>query len=77
MSTTKKPFEHLPNTVVPVNYDLLLKPDMVKFTFEGEQKITVDVRKETNSITLNCNEIVISPDDVVFTTGDKRKSDAC
>ena len=29
----------LPTNVVPVNYDLTIKPDMVNFTFEGKVSI--------------------------------------
>ena len=34
MSSTKK-FERLPKAIVPSHYDICLKPDLNKFTFQG------------------------------------------
>lgn len=39
----KKPFERLPTNVLPRNYKLELKPDLKKFTFEGQLEITAEV----------------------------------
>jgi len=39
----RKPFSRLPKDVIPKNYAIRLKPDLSKFTFEGQQTITVQV----------------------------------
>ena len=39
----RKPFSRLPKDVIPKNYAIHLKPDLSKFTFEGQQAITVQV----------------------------------
>ena len=41
-------FERLPNTVVPVNYDLEFEPDLKKFTFKGNAIIDVKVKSIKN-----------------------------
>lgn len=43
---TKKEFERLPKTVVPVNYKLKLQPDLQQFTFEGTVEIKVEVKEK-------------------------------
>jgi len=50
----------LPTDVIPEKYDLKLVPDVEKFTFEGEVKITVDVVEATDSIHLNTQQLLIS-----------------
>ena len=59
-SSPKKDFQRLPTHVLPINYDITLKPDLVKFTFEGSEKIQVHVHDKTDRITLNVNEVKIS-----------------
>jgi len=39
-------FERLPKTVIPVNYNLELEPDLKNFTFKGHAIIDVDVCKK-------------------------------
>lgn len=39
----KKPFQRLPNSIIPVNYNIRLKPNLTNFTFEGTEKIELDV----------------------------------
>jgi hypothetical protein len=43
MAGEKKPFLRLPLSVKPVVYDLYLKPDLEKFTFEGKETISINV----------------------------------
>ena len=43
--------------VIPSKYDLLLKPNLKNFTFDGEVKIYVDVSEETKSISLHAKEV--------------------
>ena len=45
--------------VIPINYNLIFEPDLKKFTFHGTEKITVDCKKNTKIITMNCAEIKI------------------
>jgi len=49
----------LPNNVVPMEYDLVITPDMNKFTFDGEVSIKVDVIETTSTITLHSKELNI------------------
>ncbi|XP_078355734.1 puromycin-sensitive aminopeptidase-like, partial [Oculina patagonica] len=57
MSSVKKPFERLPTSVLPKNYKLTLKPNLTEFTFTGEEVIDVEVKEETNTVTINCLDI--------------------
>lgn len=41
----KKHFERLPKSVIPKNYDLFLKPNLTKFTFEGKETIKITVSR--------------------------------
>lgn len=41
----KKPFERLPKDVTPVNYKLKLIPDLLAFTFDGQERILLKVSK--------------------------------
>jgi len=41
-----KQFERLPKTVIPTHYNLHLKPDLVKCTFEGFVAVNIEVRTE-------------------------------
>ena len=43
--------------VTPSKYDLLLKPDLKEFTFDGEVTIHVDVSKATNTVQLHAKEV--------------------
>ena len=50
MSSTKK-FERLPKAIVPSHYDIWLKPDLNKFTFQGTitAHLEVSVNESFNS----------------------------
>jgi hypothetical protein len=39
-----KAFERLPKSVVPVHYEITIKPDLVKLVFEGHESVTLKVR---------------------------------
>ncbi|GAD98240.1 aminopeptidase [Paecilomyces variotii No. 5] len=58
-STNVQGREVLPTNVKPLHYDLTLEPDFEKFTYEGTVIIDLDVVEDTNSISLNSNEIDI------------------
>eukprot|EP00824_Muranothrix_gubernata_P001187 TRINITY_DN113_c2_g1_i1.p1 TRINITY_DN113_c2_g1~~TRINITY_DN113_c2_g1_i1.p1 ORF type:complete len:923 (-),score=205.70 TRINITY_DN113_c2_g1_i1:106-2874(-) len=51
--------EMLPRTAVPHHYAVTLTPDLVKFTFAGEERVELDIKKPVNSITLNAVDLVI------------------
>ncbi|KAF8921527.1 leucyl aminopeptidase [Mucidula mucida] len=44
----------LPLNVKPTHYDVTIKTDLEKLTFEGFTKISLDVKEDTLSIVLNC-----------------------
>ncbi|QUC65233.1 M1 family metallopeptidase [Nitrosopumilus sp. K4] len=44
---------------IPLNYQLTFEPDLKKFTFDGNEAITVECKKLTNTISMNCAEIKI------------------
>jgi len=58
----------LPSAVTPSKYDLLLKPDLKNFTFDGEVKIHVDVSEETKTVSLHAKELYIK--DATYTSND-------
>ena len=45
--------------IAPIRYKINLAPDLDNFVFTGEEEIALDIRKETNSITLHAAEIEI------------------
>ncbi len=50
----------LPKTVVPVLYDISVKPDAKALTFTGSETVTVDVKAATQTIQLNAAGLKIS-----------------
>ena len=51
-------FERLPRHIVPVHYDLWLKPDLAGFSFTGSVRIHLRVEKAGNDVVkLNVNEL--------------------
>lgn len=55
--------------VVPIEYDIHLKPDLERFTFEGMETITLSILKETREITLHSKEIQIQTAEVGLPQG--------
>ena len=49
----------LPSFVKPERYRIILKPDLNKFTFDGEEVISLTLEKSTGKITLHSAEIKI------------------
>jgi len=41
MEKTARGFERLPKSVVPINYEITIKPDLVALVFEGSESITL------------------------------------
>src|ERR1022692_2240143 len=50
----------LPKNVVPISYDIQLKPNIGKRSFTGSETVALDVRKPAKTITLNANTIAIA-----------------
>ena len=50
----------LPKVVVPLSYDIQLKPNIEKLTFSGSETVILDVRKPEKTITLNVNTVTIA-----------------
>ena len=44
--------------MTPSKYDLLLKPDLKQFTFDGEVKIHVDISEATKFVDLHAKEVM-------------------
>ena len=59
MATQKPPFQRLPTDVVPVNYTLILEPNLTEFTFKGNVVIDTKLTNPVNSVTVNSCEIEI------------------
>ena len=49
----------LSKKVIPIEYEMELKPDLENFTFEGVETITLEILEKTKSITLHSKEIEI------------------
>ncbi len=54
----------LSKNIVPIEYDIELKPDLENFTFSGVETITVSILKNTKTLTLHSKEIEIDTADV-------------
>lgn len=53
----RKPSCLLPDHIVPLSYDIWLKPDMFNFTFEGAVTVEIYVRKPTKEIIMHANDL--------------------
>ncbi|PSN57011.1 Puromycin-sensitive aminopeptidase [Blattella germanica] len=68
-----KPFERLPKTVVPVHYNLQLKPDLKTFLFEGHETIKIEVKEVTDKIVVNSLDLDIKSVNYITSSGSKIK----
>src|SRR5437016_3285982 len=50
----------LPDSVRPERYNLELRPDLQRFTFTGDESITIRVRKPVKSIELNASQLEVT-----------------
>src|SRR5207245_6123608 len=50
----------LPKAVLPLSYDIQLKPNIEKLTFTGSETVVLDVRKPAKTITFNVNTMTIA-----------------
>lgn len=56
MTECKKTFRRLPKTIKPVVYDLYMKPDLLNFTFEGKETVSINV---STYYSLSCHNIIV------------------
>jgi aminopeptidase N len=49
----------LSKDIVPISYDIKIKPNIEKRTFTGSETVALDVRKAAKAITLNANAMAI------------------
>ncbi len=49
----------LPRTVVPLVYDIQIRPDAKAMTFTGTENVTIDVKQATQTIQLNAADLTI------------------
>ena len=49
----------LPRTVVPLVYDIQIRPDAKAMTFTGTESVTIDVKQATQTIQLNAADLAI------------------
>src|SRR3989344_2363193 len=59
MPNRKKRSVRLPDHVRPIRYTITLKPDLERFTFEGEETIRLALKKPERRITLHAKELAI------------------
>lgn len=59
MSEENKAFRRLPESIKPVLYDLYLKPDLQKFTFDGKETVTINVSKNLLYFKLYNTEVCV------------------
>ncbi|CAM1326966.1 NPEPPS (predicted), partial [Pycnogonum litorale] len=55
-----KQFQRLPKTVIPVSYDIWLKPNLKTFKFDGKVNVQIEVVEATQSIVLNAVDLEIA-----------------
>lgn len=49
----------LPANVVPAHYDLFIRPDAGRLSFQGSVRVSLEVREATRTVVLNAVELAI------------------
>ena len=49
----------LPESIVPVKYDLFMWPNLTMFQFNGNVSVLLDVKKSTDFIIFHCKELTV------------------
>ena len=57
--STKKPFQRLPSDVIPIHYDIYLRPNLVDLVFKGSLKVELEVKKATDTLICNAAEMTV------------------
>lgn len=52
--------------VIPIEYDIQLKPDLENFTFEGIETVTLSILKKTKMLTLHSKELEIETAEILI-----------
>ena len=68
----KSVMTNLPTGVIPVNYKLILEPDLNSFTFKGSEVVTIEISRPTELIVLNCIEIDVTGCSVIDAEGQEQ-----
>ena len=66
----------LPKDVVPISYDIQIKPNIEKRAFTGSETVALDVRKAAKTITLNANAMAIGSAKLVGANGQAEQAAA-
>lgn len=61
----KRKSVRLPGHIVPERYAVKLQPDLERFVFEGEETITLRIKKTAKSVTLHSKELEIETAEVL------------
>ncbi|GAB0099066.1 Aminopeptidase [Sergentomyia squamirostris] len=69
MSRSKE-FQRLPTHILPLHYDLELKPDLDKFVFTGKTTVKIQVKQSTDKIVLNALDVAIKKATIQVNGGD-------
>ncbi|MDP2606572.1 MAG: M1 family metallopeptidase [Deltaproteobacteria bacterium] len=70
-----KPYR-LPLTVTPERYEIRLTPDMASATFDGEERVAIQVNEPVREIRLNAAELVIQDVSIKAKSGKTIRGDA-
>ena len=66
----------LPKTVVPDRYEIRLEPDLERFTFAGEESVSVTIHEPVTEIVLNAAELQIHQVSIQYGQGVTLKGEA-
>src|SRR5436189_5140088 len=56
----KETDHRLPNTVRPEKYTIELRPDLTRFTFQGEESVAIRVLRPVKTIELNASQLEVT-----------------
>ncbi len=59
-ATAKKPFNRLPKDVLPIHYDIYLRPNLIDLTFKGIVTVDLDVKNSTKTLVCNSADLKIN-----------------
>src|SRR3970040_1953926 len=71
----QKPYR-LPLTVTPERYEIRLTPDMASATFDGEERVTIQVNEPVREIRLNAAELAVQEVSIKAKSGKTIRGDA-